>query len=109
LIFLPSLFPSSTFSLLAPLTPPLSPPFLPPLRSPHYENGLKYAVALSVSMWGAYQPKHRKDGLWQLCLLLATLYQAYWDIFVDWDMLHWYVEIYVYRYICIYRGMYIYV
>lgn len=84
-------------------------------RSPHYENALKYASALSVSMWGAYNGQHRKDGLWQVresaeededlplqghadvawwwwgqtAFVLATLYQYYWDVFNDWGLLQW--------------------
>lgn len=59
-------------------------------RWPHLGNALKYATAMSVSLFGTFQPAAmHKSPLWVLCFVIATLYQYTWDIFMDWDLLRW--------------------
>ncbi|CAN0227530.1 unnamed protein product [Ascophyllum nodosum] len=55
-------------------------------RWPHLGNALKYATAMSVSLFGMYQPGLHKSWLWMLCFVVATLYQFTWDVMMDWDL-----------------------
>lgn len=56
-------------------------------RWPYLGNALKYFVAAQVAMFGVFQPKHRETFAWLTSFVLATLYQIYWDVFMDWSLL----------------------
>jgi len=58
-------------------------------RWPHLGNALKYASAQTVVLFGFFHQELRQNPTWILCFVLATLYQYWWDIFMDWDLLHW--------------------
>lgn len=56
-------------------------------RWPYLGNALKYFVAAQVAMFGVFQPAHKKTALWLTSFVLATLYQVWWDVFMDWSLL----------------------
>lgn len=60
-------------------------------RWPHLGNALKYATAMSVSLFGTFQPQMHSSALWVFCFVYATLYQFTWDVIMDWDLLRWWV------------------
>lgn len=68
------------------------PPSGHPNRWPHLGNALKYATAMSVSLFGMYQPGLHTSWLWMFSFVVATLYQFSWDIAMDWDLLRWWVN-----------------
>jgi EXS family len=51
-------------------------------RLPHLLNALKYAAALSVSLFGAFRPGVHSSAAWVLAFVGATLYQFVWDLCV---------------------------
>ena len=55
-------------------------------RWPHLGNSLKYFVAAQVSLYALYDPELRKTALWVMCFVGATLYQIWWDVVMDWDL-----------------------
>jgi hypothetical protein len=56
-------------------------------RWPYLGNALKYFLAAQVAMLGVFQPQRKKSVLWIGAFVIATLYQVYWDIFMDWELL----------------------
>ncbi|CAN0493514.1 unnamed protein product, partial [Ectocarpus sp. 8 AP-2014] len=58
-------------------------------RWPHLGNALKYATAMSVSLFGTFQPQMKSSWVWVFCFVFATLYQFSWDVVMDWDLLRW--------------------
>ena len=56
-------------------------------RWPHVGNAAKYSSALIVSSIGIFRPHVRSSGFWVLGFVLATLFQFWWDIFMDWGLL----------------------
>ena len=56
-------------------------------RWPYLGNALKYFVAAEVAMFGVFNPAHKQTILWLSCFVLATLYQVWWDVFMDWELL----------------------
>ncbi|CAN0440229.1 unnamed protein product, partial [Discosporangium mesarthrocarpum] len=58
-------------------------------RWPHLGNALKYATAMSVSLFGTFRPGLRNSKMWVFCFVFATLYQYCWDIFMDWNLIRW--------------------
>lgn len=61
-------------------------------RWPHLGNALKYATAMSVSLFGTFQPQMKSSWVWVFCFVYATLYQFTWDVVMDWDLLRWCVR-----------------
>ncbi|CAN0027209.1 unnamed protein product, partial [Choristocarpus tenellus] len=55
-------------------------------RWPHLGNALKYATAMSVSLFGTFRPGLHNSPLWVFCFVFATMYQFSWDIVMDWDL-----------------------
>jgi hypothetical protein len=55
-------------------------------RWPHLGNSLKYASALSLSVFGALRPGLHNSPLWIGSFIGATLYQFWWDICMDWSL-----------------------
>jgi hypothetical protein len=46
-----------------------------------------------VSVWGLFNDRLRRDSFWIAAFFAATLYQIYWDVFVDWNLLSWCVAV----------------
>lgn len=56
-------------------------------RWPYMGNALKYLLAAEVAILGVFDPSVKKSPLWIACFLVATLYQVWWDVFMDWGLL----------------------
>jgi hypothetical protein len=56
-------------------------------RWPYLGNAFKYFIAAQVSMMGLFDPSKKQNALWILCFVCATLYQTWWDVFMDWELL----------------------
>jgi hypothetical protein len=55
-------------------------------RWPYLGNAFKYLAAAQVAMMGVFLPTQKTNPLWLTCAILATLYQLWWDIVMDWDL-----------------------
>jgi hypothetical protein len=56
-------------------------------RWPHLGNASKYSSALVVSSIGMFRPHMRSTVVWLLGFIGSTLFQLYWDVFMDWGLL----------------------
>lgn len=56
-------------------------------RWPYLGNAFKYFCAASVGMVGVFHPQLQTTFGWLLSFVLATLYQVWWDVFMDWGLL----------------------
>ena len=70
-------------------------------RVPNLFNALKYAIALSTSLFGVIHPELKRAaaaaetdttssivrGLWLASFVVSTLYTFYWDVVMDWGLL----------------------
>lgn len=56
-------------------------------RWPYLGNAFKYFVAAEVAMFGVFNPSRKQTFLWLSCFVLATLYQIWWDVVMDWELL----------------------
>jgi hypothetical protein len=56
-------------------------------RWPYLGNAFKYFLAAQVAVTGVYYPNWHGSTLWLTAFVVATLYQIYWDIFMDWGLL----------------------
>ena len=56
-------------------------------RWPYLGNALKYLLAAEVAVFGMFDPAIKSSPLWLMCFLLTTLYQIWWDVFMDWGLL----------------------
>ncbi|GAX10361.1 hypothetical protein FisN_3Lh572 [Fistulifera solaris] len=56
-------------------------------RWPYLGNAFKYFFAAQVAVTGVYYPNWHGSTLWLTAFVVATLYQIYWDIFMDWGLL----------------------
>ena len=50
-------------------------------------NALKYLVAAEVAMFGVFSPARKQNTTFLLAFVGATLYQVWWDVFMDWELL----------------------
>jgi hypothetical protein len=57
-------------------------------RWPFLGNALKYLLAAEVAMFGVFQPNIKKSAIFIMAFVGATLYQVWWDVFMDWELLH---------------------
>lgn len=55
-------------------------------RWPYLGNALKYFIAAEVGIVGVYMQSQRQTTLWLLGFVAATLYQIWWDVFMDWNL-----------------------
>lgn len=55
-------------------------------RWPYLGNALKYFVAAQVAMFGLFHPHYQRTTWWLTSFVLATLYQIWWDIVMDWGL-----------------------
>lgn len=56
-------------------------------RWPYLGNALKYFCAAQVAMFGVFDPRRNGSLIWLSCFVGSTLYQIWWDIFMDWELL----------------------
>jgi len=56
-------------------------------RWPYLGNALKYFCAAQVAMFGVFHPEQQKTFAWLTSFVVATLYQVWWDVFMDWGLL----------------------
>ena len=56
-------------------------------RWPYLGNALKYLLAAEVAMFGVFQPNLKKNPIFIMAFVGATLYQVWWDVFMDWELL----------------------
>jgi len=56
-------------------------------RWPFLGNATKYLAAASVAIFGVFDPSVKSNPLWVSCFFGATLYQIWWDVFMDWGLL----------------------
>jgi len=53
-------------------------------RWPYLGNALKYFVAAQVATFGVFHPDQQNTAAFLASFAIATLYQIWWDIFMDW-------------------------
>ncbi|KAL3787220.1 hypothetical protein HJC23_004261, partial [Cyclotella cryptica] len=58
-------------------------------RWPSLGNALKYMLAAEVATFGMFDPSIKKHPVWICAFAGATLYQVWWDVFMDWGLLEW--------------------
>jgi len=58
-------------------------------RWPYLGNALKYFVAAEVALFGVFAPNAKDHAVWIMCFTGATLYQVWWDVFMDWELLEY--------------------
>jgi len=56
-------------------------------RWPYLGNAAKYFIAAQVALAGVYVPNAKGSPIWIAMFVIATLYQIWWDIFMDWGLL----------------------
>ena len=56
-------------------------------RWPYLGNALKYLAAAEVAMFAVFNPARRTSSVWLVCAILATLYQVWWDVVMDWELI----------------------
>ena len=56
-------------------------------RWPYLGNAFKYFLAASVAVVGLFHPSCKQSALWLSSFVIATLYQVWWDVFMDWNLL----------------------
>jgi hypothetical protein len=55
-------------------------------RWPYLGNALKYFIAAEVAVFGVYMQSRKQSFLWLTAFVMATLYQIWWDVFMDWEL-----------------------
>jgi hypothetical protein len=55
-------------------------------RWPYFGNTFKYLTAGLVILYGLTHAAGERSPWWTVAFVLAALYQAIWDIFMDWDL-----------------------
>ena len=58
-------------------------------RWPYLGNATKYLLAAEVASFGMFDPSIKRYPVWICCFALATLYQVWWDVFMDWGLIEW--------------------
>ena len=56
-------------------------------RWPYLGNAFKYLAAAQVAMFGVFDPTRRTSPVWLVCAIAATLYQVWWDVVMDWELI----------------------
>eukprot|EP00984_Skeletonema_dohrnii_P006303 scaffold2258_cov84-Skeletonema_dohrnii-CCMP3373.AAC.4 len=67
-------------------------------RWPYLGNAFKYMLAAEVAIFGMFDPSVKKHPVWITCFFVATLYQVWWDVFMDWGLLEWNEDEVTYQY-----------
>ena len=55
-------------------------------RWPYLGNAFKYFLAAQVALFGVFTPSNKKTFIWIMSFVIATLYQIWWDTFMDWAL-----------------------
>jgi len=58
-------------------------------RWPYLGNAAKYFFAAQVAMFGVFDPEKTGSAIWIIAFVCATMYQLWWDVFLDWELLEW--------------------
>jgi len=58
-------------------------------RWPYLGNSAKYFFTAQVAVLGVFDPGMKKSVFWLAAFACATLYQIWWDVFMDWELLIW--------------------
>ena len=56
-------------------------------RWPHLGNAFKYLSATLIILYGMTHPENRRSSLWIVSFVACIIYQIFWDVFMDWDLL----------------------
>lgn len=56
-------------------------------RWPHLGNAFKYLTASLVISYGMTHSENERSNLWTLSFVLCTLYQIWWDVVMDWELI----------------------
>lgn len=56
-------------------------------RWPYLGNALKYFLAAQVAMFGVFHPDKKQNIVWLASYVGATLYQCWWDVYMDWNLI----------------------
>ena len=56
-------------------------------RWPHLGNAFKYFTASMVIFYGITHSEEDRSPLWKYCFAMCLIYQTWWDIFIDWQLL----------------------
>jgi hypothetical protein len=56
-------------------------------RWPYLGNATKYFLAAQVAMFGVFHPGSKQTAAWLTSFVVATLYQVWWDVFMDWGLI----------------------
>jgi hypothetical protein len=56
-------------------------------RWPYLGNALKYMIAAEVALFGVFDPSNKQTFVWLTSFTVATLYQVWWDVVMDWELL----------------------
>jgi len=56
-------------------------------RWPHLGNAFKYFTASMVIFYGITHSEEERSALWKYCFGACLLYQIWWDIVIDWQLL----------------------
>lgn len=56
-------------------------------RWPHLGNAFKYLTASMVIFYGMTHSEEDRSGLWKYLFGICLLYQIWWDIVIDWQLL----------------------
>jgi hypothetical protein len=56
-------------------------------RWPYLGNAFKYLLAAEVAMFGVFDPSKQQTYLWLTWFVIATIYQIWWDVVMDWELL----------------------
>lgn len=63
-------------------------------RMPHLANAFKYALSMTVTLFGAFHPLYlRHSGpsnlfqmFWMTTFVASSLYSFFWDVYMDWGL-----------------------
>ena len=56
-------------------------------RWPHLGNALKYLSSSVVIVYGLTHAEDDRTNWWRLAFGICVIYQMWWDVFVDWELL----------------------
>jgi EXS family len=56
-------------------------------RWPHLGNAFKYLTASVLILYGMTHQEDRRSSWWYVCFALAVMYQIWWDVFMDWELI----------------------
>ncbi|KAL7569106.1 hypothetical protein ACA910_016941 [Epithemia clementina (nom. ined.)] len=56
-------------------------------RWPHLGNAFKYLSATLIILYGMTHPENRRSSLWIFSFVACIMYQIWWDVVMDWDLL----------------------